>query len=68
MSLLMAIIGIDAYITDLLGMGEESWLLIQYDLFRELSQWRDKYARLMKNYDKVFVSRFTIKGTFCYNV
>jgi len=38
-------------IAALLGMGEESWPLIQHDLFKELSQYRDNYARLLGSYD-----------------
>jgi len=35
----------------LLGMGEELWPLIRHDLLKELSQWRDEYARLVGSYD-----------------
>jgi len=40
------------FISTLLGMSEESCPLIQYDLFKELSQWRDEYARLVRSYDR----------------
>jgi len=40
-------------IAALLGMGEESWPLIRNDLFKELSQWRDKYATLVGSYDQL---------------
>ena len=38
-------------IATLLGMGEESWPLIQHDTFKELSQWHDEYERLVGSYD-----------------
>jgi len=37
-------------IAALLGMGEELWPLIRHDLFKELSQWREEYARLLGFY------------------
>jgi len=40
-------------IAALLGMGEESWPLIQHDVFKELSQWRDEYARLVGSYNRL---------------
>ena len=40
-------------IAALLGMGEDSWPLIRHDLFKELSQYRDDYARLLGSYDRV---------------
>ena len=40
-------------IAALLGMGEDSWPLIRHDLFKELSQYRNDYARLLCSYDRV---------------
>ena len=40
-------------IVALLGMGEDSWPLIRHDLFKELSQYRNDYARLLCSYDRV---------------
>jgi len=40
-------------IVALLEMGEELWPLIRHDLFKELSQWRDEYARLVGSYDRL---------------
>jgi len=40
-------------IASLLGMGEESWPLIRMDLFKEISQWREKYATLLGGHQRV---------------
>ncbi|XP_014522491.1 uncharacterized protein LOC106778994 [Vigna radiata var. radiata] len=36
-----------------LGLSEDSWPIIQNDLYKELSQWRDEYATLVGGYDRV---------------
>ncbi|XP_068471105.1 uncharacterized protein [Phaseolus vulgaris] len=40
-------------IASLLGMGEESWPLIRMDLFKEISQWREEYATLLGDHQRV---------------
>lgn len=36
-----------------LGLGESSWSIVQNNLYRELSQWRDDYATLVGSYDRL---------------
>lgn len=36
-----------------LGLGESSWSIVQNNLYRELSQWRDEYATLVGDCDRL---------------
>lgn len=36
-----------------LGMGEESWSIVQHDLIKELQQWKDDYVELFGSSDQV---------------
>ncbi|XP_047175555.1 uncharacterized protein LOC124842981 [Vigna umbellata] len=38
-------------IAALLGLGEEAWPVIRHDLYQELTQWHDEYAKLVGSYD-----------------
>ena len=39
-------------IVGLLGMGEDSWLLVRNELIKELDKWSDEYINLLGSIDK----------------
>jgi len=57
-------------IVALLGMGEESWLLIRMDLFKEISQWRDQYISIFGSIERLdeLKNSLLVKGTTSVSV